>query len=83
MKEFYILKNILKILFLNIINIIIEGFIFHRYYFIIILLLLFFIKKGYKLYFNIKYIINLINKKFLLKISSEIVIKKISFLIIT
>ena len=42
----------------------------------------FLIKKGYELYFDIKYIINFIDKKFLLKISLKIVIKKMFFLII-
>ena len=78
MKIFYILK----ILSLNIINIIIEEFIFQRYRFVIILIIFFLIKKDYELYFDIKYIMNFIDKKFLLEISSKIVIKKISFLII-
>ena len=69
--------HILKILFSNIINIIIEKFIFWEYRFITILIIFLLIKKGYKLYFNIEYIINFIDKKFLLKISLKIVIKKI------
>ena len=77
-KIFYILK----ILFSNIINIIIEEFIFREYRFIIILIIFLLIKKDYELYFDIKYIINFIDKKFLLKIFLKIVIKKILFLII-
>ena len=78
MKTFYISK----ILFSNIINIIIEKFIFRGYQFIIILIIFLLIKKDYKFYFDIKYIINFIDKKFLLKISLKIVIKKISSSII-
>ena len=48
----------------DIINIIIEGFIFREYRFIIILIMFFLIKKRYKLNFDIKYIINLIDKFF-------------------
>ena len=77
-KAFYILK----VLSSNIINIIIEEFAFRRYRFIIVLIIFLLIRKGYELYFDIEYIINFINKKFLLKISLKIVIKKILSLII-
>ena len=56
MKTFYILK----ILFSNIINIIIERFIFREYRFIIILIIFLLIRKDYEFYFDIKYIINFI-----------------------
>ena len=74
--------HILKILPSNIINIIIKRFIFRGYRFIIILIIFLLIKKDYEFCFDIKYIINLIDKKFLLEISLKIIIKKISSLII-
>ena len=53
-----------------------------EFYYVIIIVKLFFLELLYNLYFNIEYIMSLINRTFLSKNYSTIKIKKISILII-
>ena len=70
-----------KVVYLNIINIMTEEYVFRNHRFVTILMMFILIKQSYELCFDTEYIINLINRKFLFEIFSNIVIKKMSTLI--
>ena len=61
---------------LNVTNIIIKEYIFRKHRFVIILIMFILIKQDYKFYFDTRYIINFINRKFSFKVLLNIVIKK-------
>lgn len=56
--------HVLKIIYFNVINIIIENYDFQNHRFIIVVIKFFFEKKDYEFCFNIEYIINFINRIF-------------------
>ena len=58
-----------------------KNYVFREFYYVTIIIQLFFLNLLYNLYFNIKYIISLINRTFLSENYSTIKIKKISTLI--
>ena len=63
-------------------NVITKKYTFRKHRFVIILMMFILIKQDYKLYFDTEYIISLIDRKFLLEVFPNIVIKKISTFII-
>ena len=69
-----------EVVHFNATNVIIEGYEFRGHRFVTIIVKFFLEEIGYELYFNIEYIISLIDRKFLLKVFLEIIdkIKKIS-----
>ena len=71
---------ILKIIKFNVFNIYKLSYVFRGYKFIIIIVIFFPAEQDYELYFNINYIINLIDLKFLFEIYLKIIVKKYYFL---
>ena len=67
-----------KIVHLNITNIMTKKYAFRKYRFVIILIIFVLIKQDYEICFDTKYIMNLIDRKFLFEIFLNIVIKKMS-----
>ena len=72
----------MKIIKSNAFNIYKLDYVFRGYKFVIAIVIFFLARQGYELYFNINYIINLIDRKFLFELYSKIIIKKILFSII-
>ena len=65
-----------KVMHLNITNVTIEEYAFREHRFITILMMFILIRQSYKLCFDTRYIINFIDRKFLLEVFPNIVIKK-------
>ena len=74
-------NNFGKIIYFLSIDQSIKSYIFREFYYIIAIIQFFFLGLLYNLYFNIKYIISLIDRVFLNKTHSTIKVKKISTLI--
>ena len=70
-----------KVVHSNVTNVTIKEYIFRKHRFVTILIMFILKKQGYKLCFDTKYIINFIDRKFLLEVFPNIVIKKMSILI--
>ena len=66
----------------NVTNVTTKKYAFRKHRFVTILIMFILTKQDYELCFEMKYIINFIDRKFLLEVFSSIIIKKISILII-
>ena len=71
-----------KVVHLNVTNVTTEEYVFRDHRFITTLMMFVFAEQSYELYFDTGYIINLIDRKFLFEIFSNIIIKKMSTLMI-
>ena len=81
-KESEIIFYTSKIIYFNITDFSKEDYTFQDYRFVIALIIFVLADVDYELYFDIKYIISFIDRKFLLEILLEISIKKITIFII-
>ena len=71
-----------KVVHSNVTNVTTKEYVFRKHRFVIILMMFVLTKQGYKLCFDTRYNINFIDRKFLLEVFLNIVIKKISTFII-
>ena len=71
-----------KVVHLNVTNVTTEEYVFREHRFVTILMMFILIKQSYKLCFDTRYIINLIDRKFLFEVFPSIIIKKMSTLMI-
>ena len=62
----------------NVTNVTIKEYVFRKYRFVTILMMFVLTKQNYELYFDTRYIMSFIDRKFLLEVFSSIVIKKMS-----
>ena len=74
--------HVSKVVHSNVTNVTIKEYVFRKHRFVIVLIMFILIKQSYELCFDTGCIINFIDQKFLLEVFLNIVIKKISTLII-
>ena len=70
--------HVSKIVHSNVTNVTIKEYVFRKHRFVTTLMMFVFVKQNYEFCFDTKYIMSFIDRKFLFKVFSSIVIKKIS-----
>ena len=73
--------HVSKVVHLNVTNVTIKEYVFREHRLITALIMFVLTKQNYELCFDMRYIINFIDRKFLLEVFLNIIIKKISRLI--